>query len=77
MVHVALGNGQTSGSWNWPVRALQWCFKAGESGVRRFVHGAQNGIGLPQYFPNKKALWPKPQGFVFLVKQLALGQRKA
>jgi len=26
---------------------------------------------------NKKTLWPKPQGFVFLVQPLALGQRKA
>jgi hypothetical protein len=54
MVRAALGNGQTSGSWNWPVHAHQWCFKAGESGVRGFVHGAQNGIGLPQCVPIKK-----------------------
>jgi len=75
MVHAALGNGQTSGSLNWPVRALQCCFKAGESGVRSFVRGAQNGIGHLQCCANKKALWPKPQGFVYLFKPLALGQR--
>jgi len=55
MVHAALGNGQTSRSLNWPVRAPQWCFKAGESGVRSFVRGAQNGIGHLQCCANKKS----------------------